>query len=107
MIDGAKGLIPDRPSKLVPQARLPCIIGTNLDEFNVFTPQDTDSEEEILQALITNFSPSIVSQREQVTVFERILQLYPDVPSLGSPFGTGNNTFGLSSQYKRRAAICT
>jgi hypothetical protein len=32
--------------------------------------------------------------------------LYPDVPSLNSPFGTGNNTFGLDSQYKRFASVC-
>ena len=33
------------------------------------------------------------------------MQLYPDDPALGSPFGTGNETFGISSQYKRVAAI--
>ena len=35
----------------------------------------------------------------------RLLELYPDVPALGSPYGTGNETFGLSSQYKRASAI--
>ena len=35
----------------------------------------------------------------------RLLELYPDVPALGSPYGTGNETFGLSSQYKRGSAI--
>ena len=34
-----------------------------------------------------------------------ILQMYPDDPAVGSPFGTGNETFGLSSQFKRAAAI--
>ncbi len=34
-----------------------------------------------------------------------LMQLYPDNPALGSPFGTGNETFGLSSEYKRVAAI--
>ena len=38
---------------------------------------------------------------------DKLLDLYPDVPALGSPFGTGNNTFGLSSQYKRASAIRT
>ncbi len=33
------------------------------------------------------------------------MQLYPDNPALGSPFGTGNETFGFSSQYKRAAAL--
>ena len=34
-----------------------------------------------------------------------LLELYPDDPALGCPFGTGNETFGLSSQYKRSAAM--
>lgn len=38
---------------------------------------------------------------------DRVLELYPDIPAINSPFGTGNETFGLSSQYKRSAAVCT
>lgn len=34
-----------------------------------------------------------------------MMQLYPDIPALGSPFGTGNETFGLSATWKRAAAI--
>lgn len=37
---------------------------------------------------------------------DKILELYPDIPALGSPFGTGNETFGLSTGTKRIAAIC-
>lgn len=33
------------------------------------------------------------------------MDLYPDNPALGSPFGTGNDTFGLSPEFKRVAAI--
>jgi hypothetical protein len=36
---------------------------------------------------------------------DKLLQLYPDIPALGSPFDTGNETFGLSSQFKRAAAL--
>lgn len=35
----------------------------------------------------------------------KILELYPNDPSLGSPYNTGNETFGLSPQYKRLASI--
>lgn len=35
-----------------------------------------------------------------------LLELYPEDPSAGSPFGTGNQTFGLPAGYKRFAAIC-
>ena len=37
---------------------------------------------------------------------QKILDLYPDDPTVGSPYNTGTDTFGLSSQYKRWAAIC-
>ncbi|KAF8961997.1 esterase 1 [Flammula alnicola] len=105
VIDGPNGLIPDRPSQLVTKSHLPTIIGSNLDEGAVFTPQDTNSEEDISEFLTTGFTPSLVSPAAQAATIERILQLYPDEPALGSPFGTGNNTFGLSSEYKRFAAI--
>lgn len=36
---------------------------------------------------------------------KKLIQLYPDNPALGSPFGTGNETFGLSPGFKRYAAM--
>ena len=36
---------------------------------------------------------------------QHILELYSDDPALGSPFVTGNNTFGAGAAYKRAAAI--
>ena len=36
---------------------------------------------------------------------QHILELYPDDPALGSPFGTGNDRFGAGAAYKRAAAI--
>ncbi|BEJ02210.1 hypothetical protein CcaverHIS631_0700050 [Cutaneotrichosporon cavernicola] len=38
---------------------------------------------------------------------QRILQAYPDDQVLGAPFGSGNKTFGLPTQYKQVAAILT
>ena len=37
----------------------------------------------------------------------RLLELYPSDPAAGSPFGTGNDTFGVGLEYKRCAAIIT
>jgi len=37
---------------------------------------------------------------------DKVMSLYPDDPSAGSPFGTGNETFGTGPGYKRGAAIC-
>ena len=77
----------------------------------------------------TNFTPQAVSTNAQIIAFltaailpfqfefgpvpapfsaalSEILALYPEGdPALGSPFGTGNDTFGLSPEYKRLAAI--
>ncbi|KAJ7850274.1 extracellular triacylglycerol lipase precursor [Mycena olivaceomarginata] len=85
VIDGPGGFIPDLPSVLFKRgqfARLPFIAGTNLDEGTSFTDPTVNSSAGIFGSL-----------------------LYPDIPSLGSPFNTGNETFGLNSQYKRAAAI--
>ncbi|KAF8893075.1 Alpha/Beta hydrolase protein [Infundibulicybe gibba] len=78
-IDGPGGLMPDTPSRLFKRgkfARLPFIAGTNLDE---------------------------ASALEEASAM--LLELYPDDPALGSPFNTGNDTFGLSSVFKQAAAI--
>ncbi|KAJ7599403.1 hypothetical protein C8J56DRAFT_1040282 [Mycena floridula] len=34
-----------------------------------------------------------------------LLQLYPDVSALGSPFNTENETFGLSSEFRWMSAM--
>jgi acetylcholinesterase len=53
-------------------------------------------------------SPSeLESQRRELEhILNETLALYPNIPSLGSPFGTGNMTFGLDPEYKRTAAVC-
>ena len=55
--------------------------------------------------LFIGTSPSRVSASEQSSVINGILELYPNVPALGSPFGTGNETFGLDPVYKQASAI--
>ena len=42
---------------------------------------------------------------DTVAAVEHVISLYSTNPALGSPFGTGNNTFGLDPQYKRYAAV--
>jgi acetylcholinesterase len=104
-------------------AHLPFIAGDVLDEGDdypeslistqharcsgtAFVPSSTNSTEFIFESLVSNFSISGVATPALVGVINRILELYPDIPSLGSPYNTGNETFGLSSQFKRYAAIC-
>ncbi|OSD07125.1 esterase 1 [Trametes coccinea BRFM310] len=110
VIDGPGGLIPDSPSKLYSDgkfARIPLMTGANLDDGTFFTPAGVSSDaqiEEFLVAAALPFQPP--PPPPAVTdVIAEVLQLYPNDPTVGCPFGTGNETFGLSSEYKRLAAI--
>jgi len=70
-----------------------------------FVPTSINSTLEISGLLLFNFNPSSQGPDALAKAVDGLLVLYPDVPSLGSPFNTGNNTFGLSSQFKRGSAI--
>ena len=76
-----------------------CFSGT------LFTSRSINSEKEVYELTLRSFSPPIVAPTVLDDVARNILRLYPDIPALGSPFSTGNETFGLSSVYKQRAAI--
>ncbi|KAF8212696.1 esterase 1 [Mycena galopus ATCC 62051] len=107
VIDGPGGLIPDLPSALLKCgqfARLPFIAGTNLDEGTLFTPRTLNSTEEVKEFIVAAASPSVSATALNNSVLGLLL-LYPDDPAFGSPYNTGNNTFGLNSQFKRAAAI--
>ncbi|KAF9472628.1 alpha/beta-hydrolase [Pholiota conissans] len=106
VIDGPGGLLPDRPSHLTLQARLPTLIGSNLDEGTLFTPQGTNSVDKLTDTLTAMASPpDIVNSTSLEETVQEIEKLYPDIPALGSPFGTGNNTFGLNGEFKRFASV--
>lgn len=63
------------------------------------------TEEFIRQLLLVNYTqPSTSPERLEAKV-DVIMALYPADPSLGSPFNTGNETFGLDPGFKRAAAI--
>ncbi|KAJ7463191.1 extracellular triacylglycerol lipase precursor [Mycena latifolia] len=108
VVDGPDGLIPDLPSVMWEKgkfARIPFMTGSNLDEGTFFTTPLMNSTARARAYLISNYTtPAVPFQKLEATV-GKILELYPDVPALGSPFNTGNKTFGLSSQYKRYAAL--
>ncbi|KAF8961457.1 extracellular triacylglycerol lipase precursor [Flammula alnicola] len=111
-IDGPGGLFPDIASRLLSKghfARLPFIAGTNLDEgkctlFTSTNPTDL-SVAGIRANIIASYSPPLVSQADLQQTADRLLELYPDDPSVGSPFNTGNQTFGLPSGFKQEAAL--
>ncbi|KAJ6514750.1 extracellular triacylglycerol lipase precursor [Mycena vulgaris] len=107
-LDGPDGLLPAPPSTLLAQgrfARIPFIAGTILDEGTFFTTPLTNSIEFIRASITSNYTFPGVPNPKLRTAVEKLLSLYPDIPALGSPFNTGNETFGLSSEYKRYSAI--
>ncbi|KAJ7614129.1 extracellular triacylglycerol lipase precursor [Roridomyces roridus] len=108
VIDGPGGLIPDLPSVLFERgqfARLPFIAGTNWDEGTLFTyNRVVNTTEQLVAKYIDLNSPSVSPQRLNASM-EVVLKLYPDDPALGSPYNTGNETFGLGPEYKRDSAI--
>lgn len=84
-------------------AKIPVILGTNTDEG--FGVGGVDTDDQAVQELIT-------SKRWNVNEAEarRLLELYPNDPALGEPYGWGNRTFsenGNGKQYKRYQSIAT
>ena len=70
----------------------------------IFVPQDSQTEN-ILIWLNANATPSPLGPDALTAGVDKVVSLYPDDPSAGSPFGTGNQTFGTGPGYKRASAI--
>ncbi|KAJ3515853.1 hypothetical protein NLJ89_g1493 [Agrocybe chaxingu] len=106
--DGPRGLLPGLVSQSYARghfAHLPFIAGTNLDEGTIFTETTGLTEDALRAKIIAALSPPLVSYATLKNTANDLLELYPDDPALGSPFNTGNETFGLPSGFKREAAI--
>ncbi|KAL5489735.1 hypothetical protein ACEPAI_4567 [Sanghuangporus weigelae] len=107
VIDGPGGVIPDLPSKLYAQgrfARTPFITGTCLDEGTLFIPTAMNSSELLRIWIVSNLTAPGEIVTDDNPIADEILSLYPNDPTLGSPFGTGNETFGLNPAFKQAAA---
>ncbi|EFP77213.2 uncharacterized protein PGTG_03169 [Puccinia graminis f. sp. tritici CRL 75-36-700-3] len=109
----AGSLIDRRPSERLIDGdfiKIPMILGTNKDEgaraaagpsLGFHGPlEDSDT---YFESYMTNTS-ILDFERIDKEVYKKVGELYPDEPSLGSPFDTGNNTFGLPRIFKRMAA---
>ncbi|KAH6896262.1 triacylglycerol lipase 3 [Coprinopsis sp. MPI-PUGE-AT-0042] len=114
-IDYSPGsLLPDFPSKLYERGRC---LSTPSSLFSTLCtwpsvqhsqrpPATQDTPNKISKK--TLLSPLLATSLDPVKLnktIDRLLELYPDIPALGSPFGTGNETFGLPSIYKRTSAL--
>ncbi|KAK7048593.1 carboxylic ester hydrolase [Favolaschia claudopus] len=114
VLDGEGGVLSATPSILYAQGRfskIPFISGNVLDEGTDFVPQIPliKYSTEFIKTSVTSllYSPTLpgVSPKELSDQLDKLLALYPDIPALGSPYGTGNNTFGLDSGWKRIASL--
>ncbi|KAI9448172.1 esterase 1 [Lactarius indigo] len=107
VLDGNEGIISGQPVRRLARGagkRVPFIAGTVLDEATKFLQRDFQTED-ITIWLNANFTPSPFGPDVLRTGLDKLLSLYPDDPSAGSPFGTGNQTFGTGPGFKRGNAI--
>ena len=70
-----------------------------------FIPTDFNSTDLLRQWLLTNTTPSAVSDLEHGFVIDAIVTIYPNIAAKGSPFGTGDDTFDLDPAYKQACAV--
>ncbi|KAG8745212.1 hypothetical protein FRC10_008524 [Ceratobasidium sp. 414] len=107
----------DLPSELLHTgkfAKVPFINGVlkfpppgsaQLDEGTLFVNGTSmNSEQDIINwatARFTGLDTGITNK----TAIRELLGYYPDDPAAGSPYGTGNETFGQGVQYKRYASM--
>ncbi|KAG8749917.1 hypothetical protein FRC12_013164 [Ceratobasidium sp. 428] len=93
--------LPDQPAKLIHNgrfAKVPFISGSQLDEGTVFVDgANANSDQDLIDLAAT----VDISNK----AMEELLQYYPTPPEYGSPYNTGNQTFGQGTQYKRFASI--
>jgi acetylcholinesterase len=91
-------------------SRIPFLTGTNLDEGTSFVPSPGSVGPKTSKLwLYANYTPTLVDGYHHLmslrSDIRQLLKLYPDDPIIGSPYGTGNETFGFDSNYKRLASI--
>lgn len=100
-VDG--DIVPDSPWKMLQAgtfSRVPFITGNVRDEGTGFIPTWLTSA--IPLTLVFGMLEPHPPSAQALTT---ILNAYPNVPTLGAPYGTGNQTFGLDPVFKQAASI--
>ncbi|TFK25303.1 triacylglycerol lipase 3 [Coprinopsis marcescibilis] len=110
LLDGVEGVWPDIPSRLYEQgrfAKIPFMAGTNLDEgtFLAEFARQPGINEPILKAALVGLVSPPLDEAQLDNTADTLLDLYPDIPELGSPYNTGGELFDLPSTYKRVSSI--
>ncbi|KAF7342113.1 Carboxylic ester hydrolase [Mycena venus] len=110
VLDGPDGIIPELPSVRLPSPavmpKVPFMSGSTLDDGTLFVAASAaiNTSAQIVDQLNTSFYPCASASALQNAI-GTLLELYPDVPALGCPFNTGNDTFGISPVFKQAAAL--
>ncbi|KAL1727188.1 Alpha/Beta hydrolase protein [Schizophyllum commune] len=110
VIDGPGGVVPDMPSTLYAKgefAKIPTISGNVLDEGTFFIPELNASftTDYISDYLCANFTLPPDDPADVRSALDEFIAMYPDDPSEGCPYNSGNDTFGLDPGYKRLTSI--
>ncbi|KAG8776403.1 hypothetical protein FRC12_000921 [Ceratobasidium sp. 428] len=97
--------LPEASTKLVKAgkyANIPIISGSNLDDGTWFT-SNPETEEDIVTFLTAAYPGQ--DYELDVNATRKLLSFYPDDITEGSPYNTGNETFGRNKEYKRAASL--
>ncbi|CAE6437757.1 unnamed protein product [Rhizoctonia solani] len=86
-------------------AKVPFINGAQLDEGTIFVNGEYPETEEDVISWFTAQIPGLYWGITNRTAVEELLKHYPADPAAGSPYNTGNETFGQAAQYKRLTSI--
>ncbi|KAG8712189.1 hypothetical protein FRC08_014920 [Ceratobasidium sp. 394] len=98
----------DLPSKALHNgkfAKVPFISGNQLDEGTVFVNGTVANTEQDIINWVTARFPGLNFGVSNITAVKELLKYYPNAQAAGSPYNTGNETFGQGAQYKRFASI--
>lgn len=100
-VDG--DIVPESPWKMLQEgrfSRVPFITGNVRDEGTGTLPTWLNS------SIPLSFAFGLLQpQVSNPSSFLKVLAAYPNVTALGSPYGTGNETFGLDPIFKQAASI--
>lgn len=82
-------------------ANVAILAGTNTDEGTAFAPRDTLDTDADIHTFVANINFGLPN-----STVSKIMELYPDDPRQGCPFGTGRERFASQGyMFKRGAAI--
>ncbi|KAF8331132.1 Alpha/Beta hydrolase protein [Cantharellus anzutake] len=90
-------------------ANVPIITGCNLDEGTLLVPHTFNNTDQMVNFFREWFYVGNLSVK-QTKLFKGLLELYPDIPAIGSPYdpvGVSKNDrfFGPNNQFKRAASL--